>query len=62
MTDAKCKVARNVVVKGIKYKVVDPRDPCAAVNRVLAKHEGLKLITPKDYEAILKADATGSLK
>jgi len=57
---SKCKVARNVEVDGKKFKVVDPSDPCSSVNRVLAKHEGAKMITPNEYEVILKAKETGN--
>lgn len=52
MLNKKCEIAKNVEVDGVKYKVVNPADPCAVVNRVLAKHEGAKLITPKEYEVI----------
>jgi len=50
----KCKIAKNVEIKGVGYKVVDPLDNCAAVQKVLAKHQGLKVIYPKDYEALQK--------
>ena len=55
--EAKCKIAKNVVLRGQKCKVVDPSDSCAALNRVLAKHEGAKVITPKEYDALLKASS-----
>jgi len=55
--EAKCKIAENVVLRGQRYKVVDPRDSCAALNRVLAKHEGVEVITPKEYDALLKASS-----
>jgi len=58
LIDKKCEVARNIIIDGVKYKVADPEDSCYAVNKVLAKHEGSKLITPKEYEAVLKAKAT----
>ena len=51
--EAKCKIAKNVILRGQPYKIIDPRDSCAALNRVLAKHEGAKVITPKEHEALL---------
>ena len=53
----RCKIARNVEVDGVKYKIVDPRDACAALNRVLAKHEGVKVITPTGYARLTGRDA-----
>jgi hypothetical protein len=49
----KCKIALNIEVDGKKFKVVDLKDPCAAINRVLARHEGLTIITPKEYENLV---------
>lgn len=53
--EKKCEIAKNVEIDGEKYKVINPEDPCAAINRVLARHEGAKVITPQEYEAILKS-------
>jgi gas vesicle protein len=39
---------------GERYKVVDPEDPCAAVQKILARYEGVKTITPEEYEDMLK--------
>ena len=50
----KCKVALNVEVDGVRYKVVDKKDPCYAVNKVLSKHEGFTLITSEQYHNLLK--------
>ena len=52
-----CKLARNIEVDGVKYKVVDPRDACAALNRVLAKHEDAKVITPTEYARLTGRDS-----
>ena len=49
---ARCKVARNVKIDGKRFKVVDPKDPCSSVNRVLARHEGAEVITPQEYEKL----------
>ena len=46
----RCKIAKNVEFKGKRYKVVDFEDSCSSVNKVLAKHEGSKIITPAEYE------------
>jgi hypothetical protein len=46
----KCKRALNVKIDGVNYKVVDPKNPCAPINRVLARHEGSKVISPETYE------------
>jgi len=54
MSDKKCKRAQEGEMDGKQYKVVDPKDPCAAVNKVLAKHEGSEIISPKEYEALTK--------
>lgn len=51
----RCKVAKNVTIDGKPYKVVDPQDACASLNKVLAKHEGSQLLTVKEYAAILNA-------
>ena len=48
-----CKIARNVEVNGKKFKVVDPKDACAAVNKVLAKHEGSTILTEQQYEDLI---------
>ena len=53
--EQKCEIAKNVEIDGEKFKVIKPEDPCSAVNRVLARHEGVKVITSKEYEAMLKA-------
>lgn len=50
----KCKIALSVEVQGRKYKVVDPKDPCASVNKVLAKQEGSTMITPAEYRDLVK--------
>lgn len=54
MSNKKCKIAQNIVIDGKMVKVVDPQDACAAVQRVLAKHQGLEVISPKEYEALTK--------
>lgn len=54
MTDEKCKVAPTLELDGKKYKVVDPRDNCAAINRVLAQHEGATVVSPREYELMTK--------
>ena len=59
MTDEKCKVAKNVTIDGQKYKVVDPRDSCAAVQRVLGKHQGMKVISPGEYKLMTKLQEKG---
>ena len=51
---SKCEIAKNVEIGGEKYKVVNPEDPCSSVNKVLAKHEGSTILTPTEYEAIMK--------
>jgi hypothetical protein len=53
MSMKKCEIARNVEMHGKKYKVVNPKDACAAINRVLARHEGLTVITPDEYKTLL---------
>lgn len=54
MSNKKCKIALNVEIGGKKFKVVDPKDACAVVNKVLAKHEGAEIISPKEYDAMMK--------
>ena len=49
---SKCKRALDVEMGGVKYKVVDPKDPCAPIHRVLARHEESKVISPETYEAL----------
>ena len=48
----KCKRALEVEIEGVQYKVVDPKDPCAPIHRVLARHDGSKVISPETYEAL----------
>ena len=50
----RCKRILDVDIGGVKYKVVDPKDPCAPIHRVLARHEGSKVISPETYEALKK--------
>ena len=50
--EKKCEIAKNVEIDGEKYKVINPEDPGAAINRVLARHEGVKVITPQEYEEL----------
>lgn len=52
--DAKCKLAKNVKIDGVGYKIVDPQDNCAAVQKVLAKHQGLKVISFREYKLLTK--------
>ena len=52
---SKCKRALDVEVDGVKYKVVDPKDPCEPIHRVLARHEGSKVISPEMFEILKKA-------
>ena len=54
MTDKKCEVAKNVTIDGQKFKVVDPEDSCSSVQKVLAKHQGMKVISPSEYDLMLK--------
>ncbi len=49
---SKCKRALDVEVGNVKYKVVDPKDPCAPIQRVLAKHEDAKVISPETYKVL----------
>lgn len=49
----KCEIARNVEINGKIFKVVKPEDACAAINRVLARHEGLTVITPEEYNILV---------
>ena len=49
----KCKRSLDVEMGGVKYKVVH-RDACAPIHRVLARHEGSKVISPETYEALIK--------
>ena len=51
----KCKRALDVEVCGVKYKVVNPKDPCAPIHRVVARHEGSKVISPETFEVLKKA-------
>ena len=50
--NSKCKLALDVEIGGVKYKVVDPKDACAPIHHVLARHEGSKVISPETYEAL----------
>ena len=50
----KCKRPLDVNMGGVKYKVVDPKDPCASIHRVLARREGSKVISPETYEVLKK--------
>ena len=50
----RCKVARNVTVGGKLFKIVDPHDVCASLNKVLAKQEGATIITPEAFEKLKK--------
>ena len=50
----KCKRPLDVEIKGVKYKVVDPKDACAPIHHVLARHEGSKVISPETYEVLKK--------
>ena len=49
---SKCKRALDVEIGGVKYKVIDPKDLCAPIRRVLARHEGSKVISPETYKAL----------
>ena len=53
----KCKRALDVEIDGVQYKVVDRKDPCAPIHRVLARHTDLKFIIPKEYEALKRDEA-----
>ena len=48
----KCKRVLDVEMGGVWYKVVDSKDPCAPIHRVLAKHEGVKMISPETYDVL----------
>jgi len=48
----KCKIPEYVEMGRERSKVVDRDDPCAAVQKTLAKYEGVKVITPEEYEAM----------
>ena len=52
--ESKCKLAKNVKIDGIGYKVIDPQDSCALVQKILAKHQKLKIISFKEYETLRK--------
>jgi hypothetical protein len=54
---SKCKRALDVEVGGLKYKVVNPKDPCAPIHRVLARHEGIKVISPETYDVLKRKTA-----
>ena len=60
--EEKCKVAKNVEIDGKKFKVIDPEDPCSAINRVLAKYEGAEVISFKEYETRLKTKTQETTK
>jgi hypothetical protein len=51
---AKCHVPRIETVDGVTYKVLDRKDTCYPVQRVLAKHQGVKLVTPEEFAALTK--------
>ena len=53
-TGKKCKLALDVEINGKKYKVVDPKDPCSPLHRVLARREGSKIISPETYDVLKK--------
>ena len=55
---SKCEIAKNVEIRGEKYKVVNPDDACSSINKVLAKHEGATILTHSEYEAILSKKAS----
>ena len=50
----KCKRALEVEIEGVQYKVVDSKDHCAPIHRVLARREGSKVISLETYEALKK--------
>ena len=51
----KCRVARVEKLGDVIYKVLDRRDTCYPVQKVLAKHQGVKLMTPAQFVELKKS-------
>ena len=54
----KCKLALNIEINGQKFKVVEPKDPCQTIQKVLAKQQGRQVITPEQYKKLKNATST----
>ncbi|GAI95645.1 unnamed protein product [marine sediment metagenome] len=56
--EAKCKLAKNVKIDGVSYKVIDPQDNCAVIQRVLARHQGLRILSPEEFKELTKKEVS----
>ena len=54
----KCKLALNIEINGQKFKVVEPNDPCRTIQKVLAKQQGRKVITPEECNKLKNITST----
>ena len=52
----KCDEPINVELQGKRYMVVDPDNPCRSLLTVFAKYSGREVVSPKEYEALQRAE------